>query len=263
MIGFVYLWFDSGRNSESAPGRRRWCLGSHYGSEDDGYVTSTGGQHFKAAYRKRPQDFKRRIIQRIYEGNGRTVLNAEQRWLDLIKSEELLYRYYNRKKSAAGLSREDILRIQAEDPTITVRQGKSLSATYAAKPELRYQMGKYQRDAYAADPIMMAERMRRMSLDAYAADPTLKERVAKATRDARAADPTIGLRVAAASRAWYAGLTEEQKREHAEKTSVGRKASWAKKSFEQRKVDAERGWITRRANAAKRAQTDLFTPPPD
>lgn len=81
MIGFVYIWYDSGRNSKSFPGRRRWCIGSHRGEESDGYVTGTGGRHFQAAYRKRRQDFRRRIIERIYEGTARDVYVAEQRWL--------------------------------------------------------------------------------------------------------------------------------------------------------------------------------------
>lgn len=100
MIGFVYLWYDRKR--------KMFCLGSHKGRENDGYVTGTGGQHFKNAYRKRPQDFKRRIIERVYEGDVPEIRAAEQRWLDMIKVEELSIkgnlnpRYYNITKNVRG-----------------------------------------------------------------------------------------------------------------------------------------------------------------
>ena len=50
--GFVYLWYDKKK--------KKYCLGSHYGSIDDGYITSTG--YMMKAYKKRPDDFKRRIL---------------------------------------------------------------------------------------------------------------------------------------------------------------------------------------------------------
>ncbi len=79
-----------------------FVVGSHYGSEDDGYVTSTGGTRFWNAYRKRPQDFKRRIIERVHEGDIAALRAVEQRWLDFIKAGELGVRYYNINKTANG-----------------------------------------------------------------------------------------------------------------------------------------------------------------
>lgn len=48
----------------------------------------------KHAYKRRPQDFKRRILSRIYT-NQQDLLKEEYRWLQMIKPEELHKRYYN------------------------------------------------------------------------------------------------------------------------------------------------------------------------
>jgi len=46
------------------------------------------------AYNRRPKDFKRRILSRIYTSREDTFLK-ESNWLNLIKKEELKIRYYN------------------------------------------------------------------------------------------------------------------------------------------------------------------------
>ncbi|AUS03047.1 hypothetical protein NVP2275O_466 [Vibrio phage 2.275.O._10N.286.54.E11] len=46
--GFVYLWFDAKR--------RKFCVGSHHGSTQDGYITSTG--HMPRAYKKKTTRFQ-------------------------------------------------------------------------------------------------------------------------------------------------------------------------------------------------------------
>jgi hypothetical protein len=53
------------------------------------------------AYRKRPNDFKRRVIEFIV-GNKLDILFAEQKWLDMIDDAELNTKYYNQKKFASG-----------------------------------------------------------------------------------------------------------------------------------------------------------------
>lgn len=91
MIGFVYIWFDRHR--------RMFYLGSHVGCEDDGYVC--GSYWMLAAIKKRPNDFRRRVIQRV-AGTRADVYRAEDRWLQLIKPVELGSRYYNLKRHAYG-----------------------------------------------------------------------------------------------------------------------------------------------------------------
>lgn len=64
------------------------------------------------AYKKRPEDFRRKILE-YYNGKDRLELHAlEQKWLDKIKDSELCIasnksagtiRYYNMKKKARGL----------------------------------------------------------------------------------------------------------------------------------------------------------------
>ncbi len=203
MIGFIYLWFDSGRHSSGHPNRRMFCLGSHCGTENDGYLTSTGGIRFKNAYKKRPQDFRRRIIERIYEGNGRDVLNAEQRWLDLIKAEELNQRYYNKKKTAAGLSREDLLRLHAENPEISQRQGTSLKNTHIADPTLKVRMGIAISASYAANPEINKRRGEALR-KTNEADPSINRRRGDGVRNANAADPEIGRRKGSSLRITHA-----------------------------------------------------------
>lgn len=82
--GFVYIWFDRKH--------RRYYIGAHWGTEDDGYVCSSSWM--KQAFAKRPGDFKRKILTRIYT-NRKDMFDEEARWQSLIKDEELKTRYYN------------------------------------------------------------------------------------------------------------------------------------------------------------------------
>jgi hypothetical protein len=82
--GFVYIWYDNKYN--------RYYIGCHWGTEDDGYICSSSWM--KQAYKKRSEDFKRRIISRIYT-NRNNLLEEEYKWLRMIKQEELGKRYYN------------------------------------------------------------------------------------------------------------------------------------------------------------------------
>lgn len=91
-FGFVYLWFDIKR--------KKFCIGSHYGQINDGYISSTG--HMKQAYKKRPKTFKRKILWYLTEPNKKILLEKEQVFLNMIKDSELGIKYYNYKKTASG-----------------------------------------------------------------------------------------------------------------------------------------------------------------
>jgi hypothetical protein len=82
--GFVYLWRDKKYN--------RYYIGSHWGTEDDGYVCSS--RWMKQAYAKRPDDFARKILKRIYS-NRTELLQEEYRFLSMIQEDQLGKRYYN------------------------------------------------------------------------------------------------------------------------------------------------------------------------
>lgn len=105
--GFVYIWRDNLKN--------KYYIGSHLGPTTDSYIGSN--KWLKAAYSKRPQTFKRRILGYLTK-SGQTTKDSlvllhqiEQLWLNLIPDSEIatstnvssgLYRYYNMKKTAAG-----------------------------------------------------------------------------------------------------------------------------------------------------------------
>ena len=87
--GFVYIWRDRKH--------KRYYIGCHWGEENDGYVSSSSW--LMRAYKRRPSDFHRRILERTTD--RKSTFLAEQRWLDLIKPEELKVRYYNLNKHVA------------------------------------------------------------------------------------------------------------------------------------------------------------------
>lgn len=81
----MYLWYDKQK--------KMYYIGSHWGTEDDGYVCSS--EWMKRAYKRRPQDFKRRILQ---EAPREILYKQEEAWLRMIKPEELGVKYYNLQK---------------------------------------------------------------------------------------------------------------------------------------------------------------------
>lgn len=85
--GIIYLWFDRKK--------KRYYLGAHWGTEDDGYVCSS--RWMKSAYKRRTQDFKRRILEKNID-TKENMFQREEYWLSLIKDEELKVRYYNLQK---------------------------------------------------------------------------------------------------------------------------------------------------------------------
>lgn len=82
--GFVYIWYDRKH--------KRFYIGCHWGNVDDGYICSSS--NMKSAYRRRPLDFKRKILETNISNKVR-LLEKEYKWLSLIKKEELNKRYYN------------------------------------------------------------------------------------------------------------------------------------------------------------------------
>lgn len=88
MSGFVYIWLDKKH--------RRYYLGSHWGSIDDGYVCSS--TWMKRAHAIRPHDFKRRIIS-THE-DRKEMREREYELLSFIRVEELGKKYYNLSRKA-------------------------------------------------------------------------------------------------------------------------------------------------------------------
>lgn len=78
--GFVYIWYDRKR--------KMYYIGSHWGAEDDGYICSSN--RMRDAYRRRPEDFKRRILNRFYDKSE--TFQKEREWLKAVNKQD---RYYN------------------------------------------------------------------------------------------------------------------------------------------------------------------------
>jgi len=87
--GFVYIWYDVKR--------KMFYVGSHFGNETDGYICSSG--RMLRAFRKRPQSFKRKIIEKT---SKEELHKREEYWLGFIRKEELGKKYYNLKRVASG-----------------------------------------------------------------------------------------------------------------------------------------------------------------
>ena len=89
--GFVHIWMD-----RKYP---RFYIGSHWGSETDGYVCSSNWMY--NTHKRRPQDFKRRILARGITSK-QDLLIEEGKWLALIPKEEIGKRYYNLHNAQPG-----------------------------------------------------------------------------------------------------------------------------------------------------------------
>lgn len=95
--GFVYIWYDRKR--------KMFYIGSHWGSVDDGYICSSN--RMRDAYRRRPEDFKRRILETNIEDRNMT-LHREFKWFEYINESELGKKYYNLRKHKWGHWSTDI-----------------------------------------------------------------------------------------------------------------------------------------------------------
>ncbi len=122
--GFVYIWYDRKR--------KMYYIGSHWGTENDGYVCSS--TRMRKAYRRRPDDFKRRILKYIYS-DKKDMLYEEQKWLDKAKLKKV--RYYNLKFQTIGL--------WWSDPDYKLTVGQKISKTQTGRslsPEWKTNIGK-------------------------------------------------------------------------------------------------------------------------
>lgn len=102
--GFVYIWYDRKH--------KRYYVGAHWGFETDGYICSS--PWMKQAYKHRPQDFKRKILKRIYTNRKDTFI-SEEYYLDLIKPEEFGKKYYNLKNIKGHWSTDENKRLSINE----------------------------------------------------------------------------------------------------------------------------------------------------
>lgn len=115
--GFIYIWRDRKH--------KRYYVGCHWGNEDDGYVCSS--VWMKNSYNRRKNDFKRRIVKKIYT-NKKDMFLEEQRYLDMIKDDEIKVRYYNLNKTWSHW-------LSDENKNLSVREKISKNVKKALEPE--------------------------------------------------------------------------------------------------------------------------------
>lgn len=128
--GFIYLWFDKKH--------RRFYLGCHWGSEDDGYICSS--RWMRQAFKRRPQDFKRRIISRVHSSRA-DLLVEEGKWLSLIDDDHISSRYYNLTKHTNGHWTTDPQKRLTVGQKISIaNKGRPSAAKGVPCPEERKQM---------------------------------------------------------------------------------------------------------------------------
>lgn len=98
--GYVYLWYDTKA--------KLFYLGGHKGKVKDSYICSN--KMMLRAYKKRPETFRFKVLEYV-NGDNSVLREAEQRWLNMIKDEELYWtpniynktvKYYNKKKCSSG-----------------------------------------------------------------------------------------------------------------------------------------------------------------
>jgi len=98
-FGYVYLWYDTLN--------RKLCIGSHHRGKheehafDSPYFTSTG--YCRSAIKKRPEDFRFRVLQyNLLDDDRRVTQDMEQHWLDKIPVGQIGKRYHNQTRVAGG-----------------------------------------------------------------------------------------------------------------------------------------------------------------
>jgi uncharacterized protein YlaI len=100
-FGFVYLWWDALR--------KKFYIGSHMGSFDDGYVSSS--KRLNNCHKKRKNDLSRIIIETVDNSDREYLYKREQYWLDCIDDSYMGGFSYNIRKCAKGFDSTQSIKI--------------------------------------------------------------------------------------------------------------------------------------------------------
>lgn len=146
--GFVYIWYDRKH--------KRYYVGSHWGTVDDGYICSS--PWMRQAYKHRPDDFKRRILSYVYT-NRKDLYECETRYLQMIKEEEIKIRYYNLNIKGAAHWSENEEVVKSLKERISKRTKEAME-----RPEVRekYLKGLETRDNRSSDLDVIEKRRESM-----------------------------------------------------------------------------------------------------
>lgn len=146
--GFVYIWFDRKH--------KKYYIGSHWGTEDDGYICSS--TWMRNAYKYRKEDFKRRIITKVTSSKA-DLLKKEYEYLSLIEETELGKKYYNMTKHLNGhwFTEEERAKTLSE----RISQ-KTKEAMYRPDVREKYLESLKTRDTRSSDPEVREKRRQSM-----------------------------------------------------------------------------------------------------
>lgn len=197
--GFVYIWYDRRR--------KLYYIGSHWGTEDDGYICSSN--RMRDAYRRRPQDFKRRIVDVVYEDRVK-LYESENEWLKLAEKNK--DRYYNILFTTQHWS-------AYPENVRTIREKISHKTKEAMqRPGVRkkYEEGLKNRDNKSSDPEVIEKRRKSMK-ETMAKKFPVEDRWKKLTEEERKQYYSDK------AKKMHANRTDEQKREISRKISEANK----------------------------------------
>jgi hypothetical protein len=142
--GVVYIWYDRKH--------KKYYIGSHWGSVDDGYICSS--TWMRNAYKYRKEDFKRKIIARVFSSKS-DLLKKEYEFLSLIKEEELGKKYYNMSNHLNGHWFTDEERAKTLSERISK---KTKEAMYRPEVREKYLNGLKTRNTRSSDPEVREKR---------------------------------------------------------------------------------------------------------
>jgi hypothetical protein len=199
--GFVYIWYDGKR--------KMYYIGSHWGTENDGYICSSN--RMRDAYRRRPKDFKRRILKVVSDRTK--LLETEYEYLSMIEENELGKKYYNLTNHKNGHWSSYPEKVKTLSEKISHKTKEAM-----VKPEVRqkYEKGLQKRDNKSSNPEVIEKRRQSMI-------KTMAKKFPIENRYKPLTDEEKWEYYSQKGKEIWANRTEEQKKE------IGRKISEANK----------------------------------
>ena len=209
--GFVYIWYDCKH--------KRYYIGSHWGSEDDGYICSSSWM--KKSYKLRPDDFKRRILKRIYTSHH-DLLIEEYIILNKIQKHEFGKKYYNLHSKTFNWAADPSKR----QSVIEKISQKTKEAMYRPVVREKYLEGIQNRDNRSSD-IEVREKRRQTMKKTMAEKFPIEDRKKRLQKD----DPKLLEVYKQKSEEMWANRTEEEKK------AIGSKISKTQRDNPRPKVE--------------------------
>jgi hypothetical protein len=158
--GFVYIWFDRKH--------KKFYVGSHWGYPEDRYICSSNWM--RNAYKRRPEDFKRRILETVVTTRA-DLYEREFQWLSQIKEEELGKKYYNlhnRQYITIQYTPEMLEKMASQknkkqDPDVVAKRAAAIKVTMST-PEKKIELSEQAKAMWAIEGFREAQSERMSDL---------------------------------------------------------------------------------------------------